>query len=437
MHKEKLTMVQSCNFTLLDPPDFPRRMDKNSYPLVVAYNGRDHYSPTKLTTYVQYYKWKLEKELAPILSAGLLVCEEMDRKFLTDAQANAVSEIEAKNLEHLPTLSTAVNAAHHAMVARVPGRGSRGPVFHDPGALKVPEPPAPPYNPPGGHPSTSTTGGPSSADQQPPPTQKKGKYVCDVCSVSKTRKPALEGHLWIAHGLGKPIRCEPCNKDFSQKSALTKHIKTIHQKIYKHKCPDCWWGSDDCHEYVTHRKRAHKKVLRKKTGERREWECGQCKKQFDGPNLLRKHKARGTCMAHKQHQCPTCLKMYITLENRDKHVQAFHTPGARTWVCSICSKVTHSLGAHLNHALWHHGLGVLARSRAIRLRHIQTQAMKDTSVNIAKKLPHVGKRKPRKPVAPKVPPSKVLKAIAATKSAPPKIIPWTSPRKKATKGKKK
>ena len=153
MHKEKLTMVQSCNFTLLDPPDFPRRMDKNSYPVVIAYNGRDHYSPTKLTTYVHYYKWKLEKELAPILSAGLLVCEEMDRKFLSDAEANAVSEIEAKILEHLPTLSPAVNAAHHAMVARAPGRGSRGPVFHDPGALKVSGPPAPPDNPPGGHPS--------------------------------------------------------------------------------------------------------------------------------------------------------------------------------------------------------------------------------------------------------------------------------------------
>ena len=57
------------------------------------------------------------------------MCEEMDRKFLTDAQANAVSEIEAKILEHLPTLSTAVNAAHHAMVARAPGRGSRGLFF--------------------------------------------------------------------------------------------------------------------------------------------------------------------------------------------------------------------------------------------------------------------------------------------------------------------
>ena len=212
-------MVQSCNFTLLDPPDFPRRMDKNSYPLVVAYNGRDHYSPTKLTTYVQYYKWKLEKELMPILSAGLLVCEEMDRKFLTDPQANAVSEIEAKILGHLPTLSISVNAAHHTMVARVPGRGCRGLVFHDPGTLKVPEPPAPPYNPPGGQPSTSATGEPSSQTEQPPPTQqKKGKYVCDVCGISKTHKPALVGHLRIAYGLGEPIRCEPCNKKVSAKN---------------------------------------------------------------------------------------------------------------------------------------------------------------------------------------------------------------------------
>ena len=124
--KEKLTMVQSCNFTLIDPSDYSRRMQKNAYPLVVCYNGRDHYVPTKPTTYHAYYKWKTEKELAPILSAGLIVIEEMDLQFLSDEQKQACNEIEACIVKHLLTLSQQVNAAHHAMVARAPGHGAHG-----------------------------------------------------------------------------------------------------------------------------------------------------------------------------------------------------------------------------------------------------------------------------------------------------------------------
>ena len=130
--KKKLTMVQSCNFTLINPSDYSRRMQKNAYPLVVCYNGRDHYVPTKPTTYHAYYKWKTEKELAPILSAGLIVIEEMDLQFLSDEQKQACNEIEACIVKHLPTLSQKVTAAHHAMVARAPGHGARGPVFEIP-----------------------------------------------------------------------------------------------------------------------------------------------------------------------------------------------------------------------------------------------------------------------------------------------------------------
>ena len=55
MCKEKLTMVQSYNFTLIDASDYSRRMEKNAYPLVICYNGRDHYVPTKPTTYQHFY----------------------------------------------------------------------------------------------------------------------------------------------------------------------------------------------------------------------------------------------------------------------------------------------------------------------------------------------------------------------------------------------
>ena len=90
-------------------------------------------------------------------------------------------------------------------------------------------------------------------------------------------------------------------------------------------------------------------------------------------------------MDRKKHQCPTCLKFYITAANRDLHVRQHHTPGAPTWVCNLCQKVTHSLAANLNHKMWHRGIDILTRAIQIRLRKIQSEAMKATSSHLAKK----------------------------------------------------
>ena len=377
-HKEKLTMVQFCNQTLLDASDFSRRMEKNAYPMVIVYNGRDHYVPTRPTTYAQYYKWKTEKELAPILSAGLLVIEEMDLEFLSEAERNACNELEACIVKHLPTLSVKVNAAHYVMAARAPGPGSRGPVFHQiprkevSAALGQPSSSSETAQPG----STVSTDEPTPQPQVPPPEprrKQKQKYVCDHCGKDFSRKPALVGHLWTGHQLGDPIVSHICNKSFSQKSALTKHKKTVHDKKYKYKCPDCYWGSDDNADYITHRKRQHGKIRRDKDSQQIiKYICDKCKKRFDGPNLLRIHKGRGTCLTRKKYQCPECLKMYISPQNRDLHIQQHHTPGAKTWVCPQCQKVTHSLGASLNHSMWHRGIDILTRARAIRQRKIQT-----------------------------------------------------------------
>ena len=134
--------------------------------------------------------------------------------------------------------------------------------------------------------------------------------------------------------------CNKCNKHFSQKSSLTKHKKNVHDKKFIYQCPDCTWGSDDKDEYHTHRKRKHGMIRRiKETGEVKKFVCDLCKKTFDGANLLRRHTNRGTCQLRKRHQCPECLKMYITLKKRDEHVNLHHTSGAPTWVCPNVKKL--------------------------------------------------------------------------------------------------
>ena len=111
-------MVQSSFESLFNPSDFPKTMGKNAYPCVIGYNSRDHFCPTKPTTTKNYFNWKVQKELAPILSGGLLVIEELDTTHLDPGVVTAVKEVEDCILKNLPILSIHVNAAHHGLAHR-------------------------------------------------------------------------------------------------------------------------------------------------------------------------------------------------------------------------------------------------------------------------------------------------------------------------------
>ena len=93
--RNNLTMVQSCHETLLDPGDYHKGIQKGIYPIVICYNGFDHYVPTRPISQAAWHKWKLSHELAPILSAGLLVIEELQRDQLEPQLLDAVNEVEA------------------------------------------------------------------------------------------------------------------------------------------------------------------------------------------------------------------------------------------------------------------------------------------------------------------------------------------------------
>ena len=47
--------------------------------MVLCFNGKDHFTPTKPSSESKFYSWKLNKELGPIVSASLLVIEELDK----------------------------------------------------------------------------------------------------------------------------------------------------------------------------------------------------------------------------------------------------------------------------------------------------------------------------------------------------------------------
>ena len=155
--KEKLTMVQACHVTLLNEADFKRdNMPRNHYPLVICYNGRDHFTPTKPTTDAQFYQWKLNRELGPIVSASLMVIEELDRHMLQPNILTAINQLEATIVQTLPIISPASNASHLRAISsrNKQGAAQRGMAI-DPFGPPVPGTSAPQSSHP---PSTATQG---------------------------------------------------------------------------------------------------------------------------------------------------------------------------------------------------------------------------------------------------------------------------------------
>ena len=241
-------MVQSCHTTLIDEPDF-QNMQKNAYPIVLCFNGKDHFTPTKPSSESKFYSWKLNKELGPIVSASLLVIEELDKHKLAPAVLTAINQSEDTICQTLPVFSPTSLSSHLKAVAV---HGTRqalctgGLCFsqvesrflllmlsrhwtlpphlqtHFPFQMQINLKHQRNHKLEGG-------GGPK-------------KYICHICGVVKPRKPDLTGHLWFAHQQGDPIVCDrpPCTgQSFSTRASLKKHIESQHKKKWPYKCKDC------------------------------------------------------------------------------------------------------------------------------------------------------------------------------------------------------
>ena len=227
-HLEKLTMVQSAHVRLIC--NFGR-MQKNQFPMVLCHNGRDHYAPTRSVSLEDFYQWKMEKELGPVLSRALFIIEEIDRTKLCPNVLQEVNEVEAQIVKSLPIISPQAISSHLRKAAN-PDVPHRGPIFSQESGSQVPSSVTGSDLPPATA-GTSTTGSTSTQ----PPTNKpargkrpsKGGYVCHICSKKRDRKSDLDGHLWIVHRIGEPIQCNiaPCKeRDFATKGSLKSHIQT-------------------------------------------------------------------------------------------------------------------------------------------------------------------------------------------------------------------
>ena len=88
----------------LNPQDFGN-MPKNHYPVVIAYNGRDHFVPTIPASEDDYLAFKIHKEFGRLAAATLLVSKELDRPTVPAAAAKGIKAIEKVLEENLPKIS--------------------------------------------------------------------------------------------------------------------------------------------------------------------------------------------------------------------------------------------------------------------------------------------------------------------------------------------
>ena len=331
-HIERITTTQSAYNVQLHPRDF-KSLTKNCFPIVIAYNGRDHFVPTIATSENDFLNWKIHKEFGSLLAATLLIGKECDRPGVPAGTAASIRAV-TKCLEtHLPKISK----SSHTYYLQLRGRSAkthRGPGV-DPSTGPIPStstfsshPPQPPAPS-----STSST----CVQSQPIPDPAAGAeeqeeepirgYKCQHCGVVKGRKPDLRGHLWTAHGLGTPIVCNlgNCkNKSFSCDSSLKQHIRTQHRGEYKFSCDRCQFKTDNEQALVSHIYQTHHIVPKDKKGKKIIFRCQLCGKQFIGKHLLTKHQKGELCIKKKTIKCQHCTRKFKSQDGLGYHMDHFH-----------------------------------------------------------------------------------------------------------------
>ena len=341
-------------------------MPRAAYPVVVGYNGINHFFPTMSINLHHYNLFKINTELGSLLAAAAVVLEEVNTKDPTLPREKLVALDSVKKCitANLPVLSQkGVQSYQSQMRQARPG----GPLLAQVTGEEVP--------PSGGEPSlpSSSSAGSSSGSTYPQKEKsKKGrsKYVCHLCGISKQRKNDLEGHLWSVHKIGEAIICTipPCKgKKFSSKSSLKLHQKTQHCKKWRFVCSICSFGTHAETYLIAHMYKKHgRRAVDKSTRARITYQCRHCKKKFFAPHALQRHKNLNMCMVSKTHQCPAqdCVRKYKTTAGRDRHYRLHHqTPASGKLKCHICAVVVSSKQAMMNHQARHRGMQVLKRAK--------------------------------------------------------------------------
>ena len=218
-------MVQSAYDVKQHPKDF-KNMTKNCYPIVICYNGRDHFVPTIQTSEKDFLNWKMHRKFGSLLAAILLISKECNRQGVFAANASSIRAVIQCLETHLPKISKTAHTYYLQLRAKSRQTHCRPGVNPPAGTIPTSASSVDPLHPsaPSSRPSTSGHSDPThpAAVEEQEETNIKG-YKCQHCGVVKGRKPGLRWHLWTLHKLGTPIVCNlgNCNnKSFSPSNSI-------------------------------------------------------------------------------------------------------------------------------------------------------------------------------------------------------------------------
>ena len=110
----------------------------------------------------------------------------------------------------------------------------------------------------------------------PKPTKqnKKGFYVCPVCTKSNIVSDEAFNRHWLRHTHDSGLKCCKCKKILSSKRTFKQHLLT-HQTEKKYKCPHCD-GAYSMKDVRT----AHMSEFHPEGGQRRDLTCPHCKSTY-------------------------------------------------------------------------------------------------------------------------------------------------------------
>ena len=178
---------------------------------------------------------------------------------------------------------------------------------------------------------------------------KENEFICNLCSITFSRKWSLKHHISTIHDGNKPntkYQCEVCQQNFKCKRVLTVHIRKTHEKIKDCKCDLC------PKEYYSERGlQCHKNEFHK-MGNR--FECEICNKSFTRRLTLKQHESifhdgKDLKLPPKIHQCNQCPRSFRSEWFLNRHIKVTHDPYTEILKCDYDGcKSTFKLETRLN-----------------------------------------------------------------------------------------
>ena len=376
-----MTTIESAHETVLYESDLDH-LDKEAWPIVVAYNGINHFVPSVIMSQQQHDAWKLSL-VTKMSKVTLNLVKRMDPKSMKPRQGQQLSALETC-LKKSITVFEPVKPT--------------GPVRSDPVASTSEWSEGPLYSQAPDAPDPLS--GPSLSEdtevftEQTAITKVGKKYACAICGVKKSRKPDVVDHISHEHQIGPPIVCDMCNRNFAAWKSVKAHKKRDHKGIYRYNCTTtkddgtaCGYKTDSKGDYYIHMSSKHKLSKR---GRRMKKKCPKCGKSYTGAQRLDRHIKRDMCTRKKSFFCSfgKCTRGYKTKKALDYHMGIMHTHNIEKLKCTVvnCSTTVSTKAALHNHLQWHKGKVLVARSKQAKLASERRQAGQSVSKSAPAKI---------------------------------------------------